>query len=891
MARVYSKAYRSDEPAMTSLARVYADANVNNPKEYWDYENLQIDWGSQDDYEVVRKVGRGKYSEVFEGVNVRNNEKCIIKILKPVKKKKIKREIKILQNLYGGPNVIKLLDVVRDPQSKTPSLVFEYVNNTDFKVLYPTLSDYDIRYYVMEILKALDFCHSKGIMHRDVKPHNIMIDHSQRKLRLIDWGLAEFYHPGREYNVRVASRYFKGPELLVDLQDYDYSLDMWSLGCMLAGMIFRKEPFFYGHDNYDQLVKICKVLGTDSFYSYLNKYGLELDPQLEALVGRHSRKPWTKFVNAENQHLVSAEAIDFIDKLLRYDHQERLTAKEAMAHPYLAPALAVHRPWAAAPAPEALRRGLQQRTQRRSLAAAATPAAAAAMGADDKRKAEEGLEGGPAKKVAAAKLAVHPKRVRELRKGAVEGSGPVIYWMSRDQRVRDNWALLYAAEAAAKRGVPVAVAFNLVTEFLGAGARQFGFMVRGLQELQPKLEALNIPFFLLKGDPTETLPQLVQDTGASLLVTDFTPLRLGRQWKEGVAAKVEVPFHEVDAHNIVPVWVASDKREYAARTIRPKIHSKLPEFLQEFPELPEQEFPELPEQPAWTGAKPEPVDWEALLQEVLERGKDVPEVAWCKPGEDAALEALKGEKGFLTKTRLSRYDEKRNDPTVPDALSGLSPYLHFGQLAPQRAAIEAAKCKSMHKASVEGFLEELIVRRELSDNYCFYVDNYDSLGAAYDWARQTLEAHRSDKREHLYTKEQFERGQTHDKLWNAAQLEMVHSGKMHGFMRMYWAKKILEWTASPEEALEVAIWLNDKSLEVAIWLNDKYQLDGRDPNGYVGCMWSIAGIHDQGWAERAVFGKIRYMNYNGCKRKFDIDKYVARIGAMVRDVKAAAAKQ
>ncbi|GAB4813402.1 hypothetical protein N2152v2_000448 [Parachlorella kessleri] len=335
--RSYAKASRSESPIMSSIARVYADVNVSNPPSYWDYENLTIDWGDQDDYEVVRKVGRGKYSEVFEGVNICNDQKCIVKILKPVKKKKIKREIKILQNLFGGPNVIKLLDVVRDPSSKTPSLVFEYVNNTDFKVLYPTLSDYDIRYYIFEILKALDFCHSKGIMHRDVKPHNVMIDHEKRQLRLIDWGLAEFYHPGREYNVRVASRYFKGPELLVDLQDYDYSLDMWSLGCMLAGMVYRKEPFFYGHDNYDQLVKICKVLGTDDFYTYLNKYGLELDPQLESLVGQHGRKPWTRFVNADNQHLVSPEAMDFIDKLLRYDHQERLTAKEAMAHPYFAP--------------------------------------------------------------------------------------------------------------------------------------------------------------------------------------------------------------------------------------------------------------------------------------------------------------------------------------------------------------------------------------------------------------------------------------------------------------------------------------------------------------------------------------------------------------------------
>ncbi|XP_057493040.1 casein kinase II subunit alpha-like [Actinidia eriantha] len=320
-----------------SEARVYSDVNVIRPKEYWDYESIAVHWGEQDEYEVVRKVGRGKYSEVFEGVHSTNKEKCVIKILKPVKKKKIKREIKILQNLCGAPNIVKLLDIVRDRQSKTPSLIFEYVNNTDFKVLYPMLSDFDIRYYINELLKALDYCHSQGIMHRDVKPHNVMIDHEQRKLRLIDWGLAEFYHPGTEYNVRVASRYFKGPELLVDLQDYDYSLDLWSLGCMFAGMIFRKDLFFYGHDNYDQLVKIAKVLGTDELNAYLNKYRIELDSHLVALLGRHSRKPWTKFINADNRHLTTPEAIDFLDKLLRYDHQERPTAKEAMAHPYFYP--------------------------------------------------------------------------------------------------------------------------------------------------------------------------------------------------------------------------------------------------------------------------------------------------------------------------------------------------------------------------------------------------------------------------------------------------------------------------------------------------------------------------------------------------------------------------
>ena len=329
--------------ASLSVSRVYADANESRGREWWDYDNLALQWGTQDHFEILQKVGRGKYSEVFEGVNVSTStyDKCIIKVLKPVKKKKIKREIKILQNLMGGPNVVQLIDVVRDPQSKTPSIITEYIDNTDFKVLYPTFTDYDVRYYIFELLKALDFCHSRGIMHRDVKPHNVMIDHEKRKLRLIDWGLAEFYHPHMEYNVRVASRYFKGPELLVDFQEYDYSLDMWSLGCMFASMIFRKEPFFHGHDNYDQLVKICKVLGTDDFQVYLDKYKIELDSHYDVILGRYPRKPWSRFVTPENQHFVSDEAIDFLDKLLRYDHQERLTAQEAQNHPYFDPVRAL----------------------------------------------------------------------------------------------------------------------------------------------------------------------------------------------------------------------------------------------------------------------------------------------------------------------------------------------------------------------------------------------------------------------------------------------------------------------------------------------------------------------------------------------------------------------
>lgn len=323
--------------AASSVARVYADVNAHQPRDYWDYESFSATWGDQENYEIVRKVGRGKYSEVFEGVNVRDNSPCIIKILKPVKKKKIKREIKILQNLAGGPNIVRLYDVVRDTQSRTPSLVSELVRAEDFKTFYERITEMEIRFYLYELLKALDFCHSRGIMHRDVKPHNVMIDPVHKVLRLIDWGLAEFYHPGTKYNVRVASRYFKGPELLVDFEYYDYSLDIWSFGCMLAGLIFKKEPFFRGHDNYDQLVKIAKVLGTESLHKYLAKYKLKLGSQYDAIMGTYPRRPWTKFISEENQHLVTPEALDLLDHCLRYDHQERLTAKEAMEHPFFAP--------------------------------------------------------------------------------------------------------------------------------------------------------------------------------------------------------------------------------------------------------------------------------------------------------------------------------------------------------------------------------------------------------------------------------------------------------------------------------------------------------------------------------------------------------------------------
>ncbi|MHB8929365.1 MAG: deoxyribodipyrimidine photo-lyase [Melioribacteraceae bacterium] len=441
---------------------------------------------------------------------------------------------------------------------------------------------------------------------------------------------------------------------------------------------------------------------------------------------------------------------------------------------------------------------------------------------------------------------MHPKRIRTLKEGISE-NGPVTYWMQRDQRVHDNWALLYAQQIALEKKVPLHVAFNLVPNFLEATIRQYGFMLKGLEEVEDELKRFNISFFLLSGNPEIEIPKFVYESDASALVTDFNPLKIVRQWKKSVAAKIEIQFHEVDAHNIVPCLAASDKLEFAAYTIRQKIHKLLPEFMDEFPSLKKMKT---------HNSANEKFDW-LKIRNSLQINFDVHEVDWIAPGENSAQNSLE----IFIKNKLVNYNDKRNDPNA-NAVSNLSPYLHFGHISAQRIALTILPMVENFE-SHKSFLEELIVRRELSDNFCYFNNNYDSFEGFPDWSKSSLNTHRNDRRDHLYSIEEFEQAKTHDELWNAAQLEMTLKGKMHGYMRIYWAKKILEWSGSPEEALKIAIYLNDK-----------YEIDGRDPNGYAGIAWSIGGVHDRAWFERAVYGKIRYINYNGCAKKFDVKEYV-----------------
>ena len=426
----------------------------------------------------------------------------------------------------------------------------------------------------------------------------------------------------------------------------------------------------------------------------------------------------------------------------------------------------------------------------------------------------------------------------------------MVYWMSRDQRVGDNWALLWAQQEAIIRRKPVLVVFCLTPAYPGATLVHYRFMLEGLRQIPEKLTRCNIGFTLLRESPELALPGFLHEIDAHALVGDFNPLRIKQQWQTRLIAELSLPFFEVDTHNIIPAWTVSAKKEYAAYTLRPKINRLIDRFLTDIPELKRHPIP--------CSLPASRLDAEQLAQSIVDQTPGAHND--LSTGEAAALQAAEV---FVAK-KLIHYGESRNNPCLTGQ-SGLSPYLHFGQLSPQRLAWLVSKAALPTEAKGV-FLEELVVRRELSDNFCLYEPSYDSLAGLPDWAQTTLEIHRRDQREYVYSLAELTAGVTHEGLWNACQHDLVMSGKLHGYLRMYWAKKILEWTPDPETAMDAAITLNDR-----------YSLDGRDPNGYAGIAWSIGGVHDRAWQERPVFGKIRYMNAAGCRRKFDVAGYISSI--------------
>ncbi|MCA9371502.1 deoxyribodipyrimidine photo-lyase [Candidatus Woesebacteria bacterium] len=440
-------------------------------------------------------------------------------------------------------------------------------------------------------------------------------------------------------------------------------------------------------------------------------------------------------------------------------------------------------------------------------------------------------------------------RVRILQKRDEHAGESVVYWMSRDQRVRDNHALVAAQEYAKKRKLPLLVFFNLYRALGPRLYQQFAFMIEGLKEVEQELGKHHIGMIVMQGDAENNFRTVKKTFNPSALFFDFSPLREARALKKTITARATCPCFEVDTHNIVPAWIASQKEEWAAHTLRRKLDKVMHEWLLEPKQVVKHPFP-------FSDTIPKN-DWEELKRSIHAKRP----VFYAPPFLPGEMQAQKTLNAFIQK-RLSGYAKKRNDPNA-NILSDLSPYLHFGQIASIRAALEVQKHKTVkNRKSVDSFCEEIIVRKELADNFCLYNKHYDSFTGLRSWAQKTLNKHRKDKRTYVYSLEQFERAQTHDAAWNAAQMQMIKTGKMHGYMRMYWAKKILEWTKTPEDAIQAAITLNDT-----------YELDGYDPNGYVGIMWSIGGVHDRPWFERPVFGLVRYMNTAGLKNKMNLVQY------------------
>lgn len=453
-------------------------------------------------------------------------------------------------------------------------------------------------------------------------------------------------------------------------------------------------------------------------------------------------------------------------------------------------------------------------------------------------------------------------RVRKLNEAPVrQGARYVLYWAQMNRRVEANHALEYALELANELKLPVLFYEGLTYSYPFANDRLHTFILEGVPDTQKALAGRGIGYhFYLqrsKADRADELYRLAADAAA--VIADDYPTFVARQFNERVPAKIGVAYYAVDSSCVVPM-ACMVKREYAAYTIRPKIKKLLPEYL----------VPCAPVKAArkWTGetdGTPVASDTIARLVAQCDIDHSVKASLSYRGGAKAAAKHL----DHFLEQRLRRYARDRNEPSK-HATSGMSPYLHFGHINSLTVALNARDYAREHHLIADEFLEELIVRRELAFNHARFSDDPGSMSTLPDWARKTLAKHAADPRPALYTREQFETGATYDELWNATQKELLLCGKIHGYYRMYWGKKIVEWSATPEQAAETMIYLHDR-----------YSLDGRDPNTYTNILWCL-GLHDRPWGERPIFGMVRYMSLDGMKRKTDVAAYIAEIDEIDR---------
>ncbi|CAN5162881.1 deoxyribodipyrimidine photo-lyase [soil metagenome] len=447
---------------------------------------------------------------------------------------------------------------------------------------------------------------------------------------------------------------------------------------------------------------------------------------------------------------------------------------------------------------------------------------------------------------------IQPERIQPLNEEAVGEGDYVLYWMQASVRAHHNHALEYAVKRANDLGQRLLVAFGLHDGYPEANLRHFAFLLDGLQNVRDDLKERGLKFVVRRGAPDEVALDLSAE--ASLVVCDRGYLRHQREWRERVAEASGREVVQVESEVVVPVELASDKKEYAARTLRPKIQRHRDDFLVALEPTP-------PDKRSLNmSVSGEDLDHPETLLESLDVDRSVGPLGHLFRGGHSAARRELG--GFLEKS-IATYSGNRNQPQTDD-VSHMSKYLHYGHISPIEVAL-AILDSGGPKEDKDSFIEELTVRRELAMNFVFYEPEYDSFSCLPGWARQTLREHAADERDYTYTTLQLESSETHDEYWNAAMKEMVHTGYMHNYMRMYWGKKILEWTEDPEEAYGKTLYLNNK-----------YFLDGRDPNSYANVSW-VFGQHDQGWKERPVFGKVRYMAASGLERKTKPKEYVKKI--------------